>query len=79
MKKCRELYRSEIRNRQRIEEILQAWGQEIPVSVSDRVERMDERVRRLTENVPFIWAEEQENRFPQDPYWYLYELPKVPA
>ncbi len=79
MRKCRELYHSEIRNRQRIEEILQAWKQGIPVSVSDRVERIDERVRQMTESTPFIWAEEEKSRFPQDPYWYLYQLPKVPA
>ncbi len=77
MGKCRDLYRSEIRNRQRIEEILQVWDQEIPVRVSDRVERIDERVRQMTESAPFIWAEEEKSRFPQDPYWFLYELPKI--
>lgn len=77
MRKCRDLYRSEIRNRQRIEEILQAWGQEIPLRVSNRVERIDERVRQMTERVPFIWAEEEKKRFPQETYWFLYELPKI--
>ncbi len=72
---CREQYRSEIRNRQRIEELLQAWGEAIPLRVSERVERIDERMRQLTEPAPFIWADQQKTRFPQQPYWYLYELP----
>jgi exonuclease VII large subunit len=79
MAPCREQYPSEIRNRQRIEELLQAWGEALPRRVSERVERIDERVRQLTEPAPFIWPDEQKARFPQDPYWYLYELPVADA
>lgn len=77
MAKCRDHYPSEIRNRERIEELLQAWGEKVPLSVSDRVERIDQRIRQLTEAAPFIWSKEEEKRFPQDPYWYLHVLPKA--
>jgi len=74
---CRDNYRSEIRNRQCVEEILQAWGTEMPRRLSDRVERIDERVRQMTETASFIWSHKPEERFPKNPYWYLYELPKA--
>lgn len=77
MAKCRDYYPSEIRNRARIEELLLAWGEKVPLSVSDRVERIDQRIRQLTEVAPFIWSNEEEKRFPQDPYWYLHVLPKA--
>ena len=64
---CRTQYESEIRNRQRIEEMMRALGTTISDGVAERVQRIDERVREISERAPFVWPNDRQARFPHEP------------
>lgn len=66
---------AEMRNRQRIEELVKALGHEMAADVAMRIERIDKRLRQITRRVDFIWPAELQNIYPEEPYWYLYSLP----
>jgi len=66
---------SEIRNRQRVEELVKALGGEKAETVMERVERIDQRIRRVTHKSDFVWPLEVKAIYPEDSYWYLYALP----
>lgn len=68
-------YPYEIRNRQRIEEIMQRLGDQAPPEQMARLRSIDSRIRQITHAAPFIWAERLAPAFPQHPYWYLYAAP----
>lgn len=72
---CRVSFPAEIRNRQRIEEMIKALGSELAEDVTERIDRIDQRVRQITHPADFIWAQEVKEIYPQKPYWYLYLLP----
>lgn len=72
---CQVNFPAEMRNRQRIEELVKALGDEISPDVAERVERIDQRLRQVTHRVDFIWSPEAQHTYPEDPYWYLYSLP----
>lgn len=67
---------SEMRNRQRIEEMLKALGNELSEDVTDRIDRIDQRIRQVTYLADFNWPPAMQEIYPQNPYWYLYLLPK---
>jgi len=67
---------SEMRNRQRIEEMLKALGNELSEDVTDRIDRIDQRIRQVTYPADFNWPPAMQEIYPQNPYWYLYLLPK---
>ncbi len=73
---CQTIYPAEIRNRQRIEEIVKALGDELTEDVTERIDRIDQRVRAITYPTDFIWPQNMREIYPPDPYWYLYLLPK---
>lgn len=74
-KRCRSNYPYEIRNRQRVEEILKRLGDTLPEDLRAAVQAVDQRVRMLTHGADFIWDPSLQPLFPSTPYWYLYVIP----
>lgn len=72
---CQANFPAEMRNRQRIEELIKTLGDEMADDVAERIERIDQRLRHVTHRVGFIWPAETETTYPEEPYWYLYSLP----
>jgi hypothetical protein len=68
-------YPFEMRNRQRIDEIVKELGSDTPSDLSERLRNIDQRIRLLTMPSPFIWDEKLKHVYPQSPYWYLYLRP----
>lgn len=66
---------AEMRNRQRIEELVKALHRDMIADVATRIDRIDKRLRQITQRTDFIWPAEAQNLYPEDPYWYLYSLP----
>jgi hypothetical protein len=73
-RRCRAEYPFEIRNRQRIEEILKELGSDA-ADVKQQVQAVDQRIRSLTHSSGFVWDERLQSAFPNQPYWYLYTTP----
>lgn len=65
----------EMRNRQRIEEILQELGSDLTPELKNSLNEIDHRIRMLTRSGGFIWDEQLKSAFPSHPYWYLYVMP----
>lgn len=72
---CQITFPDEMRNRQRIEELIKALGEEMSTEVADRIGRIDQRLRQVTHRVDFIWPDVMRSTYPEAPYWYLYALP----
>jgi hypothetical protein len=65
-------YPYEIRNRQRVEEILKRLGKETPAELQGQLEMVDRRLRSFAIGSEFVWDPALRDVFPQYPYWYLY-------
>lgn len=65
----------EMRNRQRIEEILKRLGNDVPEDLAASLRQVDKRIREIGRVGGFIWSERAQTIYPQDTYWYLYMLP----
>lgn len=76
--RCRIEYPFEMRNRQRIEEILKQVGKDVPADLKSRLSRIDERIREFSAPSAFVWTPRVEKVYPRDTYWYLYMLPTAP-
>lgn len=72
---CKANFPFEMRNRQRIEEILKELGDDVPVALVERLQGVDRRIQQLGQRSDFIWDPGLEHVFPRDPYWYLYMRP----
>jgi hypothetical protein len=68
-------YPYEIRNRQRIQEILKFLGNQVPEDLKAALNQIDHRIRRMTAGSGFLWDARLQSVFPADPYWYLYATP----
>ena len=75
-KRCRSEYPYEIRNRQRIEEILKVLGADLGEDLVGQLRQIDERIQSMTVAGEFIWDERLQPLFPRGVYWYLYALPR---
>ncbi len=75
VKNCRANYPYEMRNRQRIEEILKRVGPELDDELRVALRLIDHRIRALTRGGAFICDESLAEIFPPTPYWYLYTTP----
>lgn len=75
-KRCRSEYPYEIRNRQRIEEIVKFLGDGLDDHMKGQLRQIDERIQSMTRATDFIWDEQLQPLFPKNPYWYLYALPR---
>ena len=73
--RCRANYPYEIRNRQRIEEILKRIEPALNDEERASLKGVDHRIRQFTHGCPFIWDEALAPIFPRSPYWYLYATP----
>lgn len=75
-KRCRSEYPYEIRNRQRIEEIVKFLEGGLSGDLSAQLRQIDERIQAMTVATDFIWDERLRPLFPKGTYWYLYGLPR---
>ena len=73
--RCRTNFPFEVRNRQRIEEILKAVEEDVPDDLQSLLKSIDHRIRQVTHGTTFIWDEQLKVAFPSMPYWYLYVSP----
>ena len=73
--RCRTNYPFEIRNRQRIEEILKRIGDDLTDEQRTHLREVDRRLEQNTTGRDFIWDESLQAAFPSDRYWYLYRQP----
>ncbi|MEZ4659266.1 MAG: hypothetical protein R2911_17015 [Caldilineaceae bacterium] len=73
--RCRVEFPFEMRNRQRIEEIVKVLGDELDDELKGQLDAIDRQIRLLSRPVQFIWHKVLEPIFPRTPYWYLYIRP----
>jgi hypothetical protein len=73
--RCRVEYPFEIRNRQRIEEILKELEGKLDEDVAEQLHRVDQRLHATATRTGFVWDERLQPLFPRRPYWYLYVSP----
>ena len=73
--RCRGEYPFEIRNRQRIDAVVQELGSDLPPDVKNQISRMDERIRMMVRPGNFAWDTRLEAVFPRTRFWYLYVTP----
>ena len=73
--RCRGEYPFEIRNRQRIDAVVQELGSDLPPDVKNQISRMDERIRMMVRPGNFAWDARLEPVFPRTRFWYLYVSP----
>jgi hypothetical protein len=73
--RCRVEFPFEIRNRQRIEEILKELAGDVPEELRQLLRGIDQRIRLLARPADFIWDTRLKLAFPRNPYWYLYLSP----
>ena len=76
--RCRVEYPFEMRNRQRVEEILKQVGSDVPADLKSVLSRIDKRIREFAAPSAFVWTPRMEKVYPRDTYWYLYMLPPSP-
>lgn len=70
-------YSIEMRNRQRLEEIIKELGDDLDKEVAQALAELDKQMRTLCRSAAFIWEAELEPIYPADRYWYLYLEPDV--
>lgn len=70
--RARANYPYEIRNRQRVEEIVKRLGADIPEELAGQLASVDQRLRVLVAGSEFVWDPSLRDVFPPRPYWYLY-------
>lgn len=75
IQRFRGAFPSEMRNRQRIEEIQKELGDDLPAEYKERLKGIDHRIRMMAGASTFIWDERWKAIYPQMPYWYLYVRP----
>ncbi len=75
LQRFRGSFPSEMRNRQRIEEILKELGEDVLPEYKERLKGVDHRIRMMAGGSAFIWDDRWKAIYPQMPYWYLYVRP----
>ncbi len=75
LRRCRTEFPFEMRNRQRIEEILKQLGEQAEPDLLAVLKQIDRRIRQATHGSSFIWDERLQEVFAPQPYWYLYVTP----
>lgn len=73
--RCRAEFPFEMRNRQRIEEIVKEAGEDISEELKAYLRTVDQRIRMIAHGTEFTWDERLKEVFPRQPYWYLYVTP----
>ncbi len=65
-------YPFEVRNRQRIEEILKELAGDLPQTLAAELAAVDSQLSAMRMGSEFVWDTSLRSVFPQKPYWYLY-------
>lgn len=73
--RCRTEFPFEMRNRQRIEEILKEVGSNLPADLREGLQTVDRRIREAAQPGDFTWDPRVRKIYPQERYWYLYMRP----
>jgi hypothetical protein len=73
--RCRGEFPFEMRNRQRIEEILKKLGANLPEDLKSLLTQIDRRIRMVAQGSEFTWDPRMRDIYPPDRYWYLYMRP----
>lgn len=73
--RCRGEYPFEIRNRQRIDAVVQELGGDLTPELKSQIGRTDERLRMIVRPGNFAWDSRLEGVFPRTRFWYLYVNP----
>jgi hypothetical protein len=73
--RCRSEFPFEMRNRQRIEEILKEVGSNLPAELRDGLRVIDKRIRDAAQPGEFTWDPRVQKIYPPERYWYLYLRP----
>lgn len=73
--RCRTNFPFEMRNRQRVEEILKHLDGDVPEDLQALLNSIDHRIKQITHGTTFIWDEQLNAAYPSMPYWYLYVSP----
>lgn len=74
-RQCRVQYPFEIRNRQRIGEMVKVLGDKQPPDIQAEIAAIDSRLRETTVSADFVWDNRVKDVYPREEYWYLYVLP----
>ena len=77
LRQCRAQYPFEIRNRQRIAELVKVLGDKQPPDIQAETAATDRRLREMTVSADFVWDKRVRDVYPREEYWYLYVLPAV--
>ncbi len=75
LNRCRAEFPFEMRNRQRIEELLKELGSDVSAELTGTLRAIDQRIRNVTHSTDFTWDTRLKEIFPRSPYWYLYVSP----
>jgi hypothetical protein len=68
-------YPFEMRNRQRIEEIVKRLGKDVPAELMTALGKIDRQLRGIGKPSLFVWDARVEAVYPRETYWYLYQRP----
>lgn len=74
---CKRDFPNEIQNRQRLEEMRQVFGENLPDDIAAAMAQVDQRIRAMSEDGDFVWPQRSKAFYPTQPYWYLYITPAV--
>jgi hypothetical protein len=74
-KRARIEYPYEIRNRQRIQLMVDALGEEMTTDLKSQISRVDDRIRLIVKPASFVWDSQLEPIFPRERFWYMYVSP----
>ena len=72
---CLIQYPFEIRNRQRIAEMVKALGEKLSAEIQAEIAATDRRLAEATVSADFVWDNRVKDVYPREEYWYLYVLP----
>ena len=75
LQRCRVEFPFEMRNRQRVEEIVKVLGTELDEPLKSQIDSVDQQIRSLTRPTEFTWDQSLKTVFPRQRYWYLYMRP----
>lgn len=74
-KRVRTEYPFEIRNRQRIELMVEELAEDLTPELKNQISRIDDRIRLIVQPAEFLWDKRLEPAFPRERFWYLYVSP----
>ena len=74
-KRARVEYPYEIRNRQRIQLMVEELAENMSPELKQQIARVDDRIRLIAKPAGFLWDAHLEPIFPRERYWYMYVSP----